>query len=286
MPDPDGITSFTPPQMLVKASNAGISKSKLAFWPTFVLAVLAGMYIAFGGVFSTVVGTGAIATWPHGIVKLLQGIVFSLGLILVIVGGAELFTGNILMVIPLMQKKISFVHLLRNWLIVYFGNFVGSIIIAIFIFFAGSYKNADGAIGITMFTIAGSKLQYAFSQAFFLGILCNMLVCLAVWLCYSARSTTDKILSILFPISAFIAAGFEHSVANMYLIPVALITQQFDPSFLANTGIQNTSLTWSNFLLGNLLPVTLGNIIGGGIFVGCVYYLAYKSHNSSNDTKQ
>ena len=286
MTNPEVYMSFTPPQMLEKASSAGIKKANLTFWPTFLLAVMAGVYIAFGGVFSTVVATGTAGIWPYGIVKLVQGIVFSLGLILVIVGGAELFTGNILLVIPLLQGKIRFSQLLRNWFIVYIGNFLGSIIIAGLIIAAGSYKVSDGALGLTMFTIAGYKLQHSFLQALALGILCNMLVCLAVWLCYSARSTADKILSIVFPISAFIAAGFEHSVANMYLVPVAIFTKYIDPAFFDSISGEFSHLTWADFLVDNLLPVTLGNIIGGGLFVGIVYFLAYDHMPRNNDTKQ
>ncbi len=286
MSDPETITSFTPPQMLEKAASAGVTKANLAFWPMLILSILAGIYIAFGGVFSTVVATGSLGILPYGIVKLLQGIVFSLGLILVIVGGAELFTGNILMVIPLLQGRIRTGQLLRNWLIVYGGNFIGSILIALMIVLAGTYEAADGNWGMTLFAIAGGKMHYTFVQAVFLGILCNILVCLAVWLCYSARNTSDKILSIVFPISAFIAAGFEHSVANMYLIPVALLTRQFDPEFFTHVNPQYASLNWTDFIIANLLPVTIGNIIGGALFVGFVYFLVYDHHSRSNDTKQ
>lgn len=286
MTNPDPFLSFTPPQMLEKASSAGIKKVNLAFWPTFLLAILAGAYIAFGGVFATVVATGTMESWPYGIVKLVQGLVFSLGLILVVVGGAELFTGNILMVIPLLQKKIRFSQLIRNWFLVYTGNFIGSIVIAGLIIAAGSYHGANGTLGTTMIRIAESKLQHTFLQALSLGILCNILVCLAVWLCYSARSTADKILAIVFPISAFIAAGFEHSVANMYLLPVALFLKNFDPSFLNQVSLDLSNLNWTHFLVNNLLPVTIGNIIGGGLFVGIAYFLAYGHQPGNNDTKQ
>jgi len=286
MTNPDPFLSFTPPQMLEKASSAGIKKANLAFWPTFLLAILAGAYIAFGGVFATVVATGTMESWPYGIVKLVQGLVFSLGLILVVVGGAELFTGNILMVIPLLQKKIRFSQLIRNWFLVYTGNFIGSIVIAGLIIAAGSYHGANGTLGTTMIRIAESKLQHTFLQALSLGILCNILVCLAVWLCYSARSTADKILAIVFPISAFIAAGFEHSVANMYLLPVALFLKNFDPSFLNQVSLDLSNLNWTHFLVNNLLPVTIGNIIGGGLFVGIAYFLAYGHQPGNNDTKQ
>lgn len=286
MTEQTATSSFPPTQMLEKVSSAGVLKANLKFWPLFLLAILAGMYIAFGGVFSTLVATGATGVIPYGIIKLLQGIVFSLGLILVVVGGAELFTGNILMVIPLFQGKIHLIQLLRNWVIVYLGNFVGSILTALLMISARTYLVADGQYGKTLLTIADSKLHYTFLQSFSLGILCNILVCLAVWLCFSARNTTDKILSILFPISAFIAAGFEHSVANMYLIPVGIFLKHMDPGFSANFVLDVTSLKFGNFFLANLLPVTLGNIIGGGLFVGLFYFLIYGHVAQSNDTKQ
>lgn len=280
------LSSFTPAQMLEKASTAGIAKSKLDFWPMLLLAILAGMYIAFGGVFSTVVATGTMAAWPYGVVKLLQGIVFSTGLILVVVGGAELFTGNILLIIPLIQRKISITSMLRNWLVVYIGNFLGSIIVTIFVLLAGSHQFAGGMMGNTILTIADSKLHFSFLQATMLGVLCNILVCLAVWLSFSARNTSDKILAIIFPISAFIAAGFEHSVANMYLIPVGILLKTFDPAFVSNLGIDVLSLDWGIFLFDNLLPVTIGNIFGGGIFVALIYAYIYGKQIPVNDIQQ
>jgi len=286
MAEVEATSCFTPPQMLEKTSAIGVTKSSLRLLPLLLLAILAGMYIAFGGVFSTVIATGTNTVLPYGIVKLLQGLVFSLGLILVVVGGAELFTGNMLMIIPFLERKIRFNSLLRNWLVVYIGNLVGSLIVALLIISAGSYRLAGGLLGTTMLSIADSKMHYSFLQAISLGILCNILVCLAVWLSYSARNTTDKILSIIFPISAFIAAGFEHSVANMYLIPVALLLKNIDPGFVAGSGLNLSALSWGDFFLHNLLPVTLGNMVGGIIFVGIAYYLAYHRNDLNNDSKQ
>lgn len=251
-----------------------------------LLAILAGMYIAFGGVISTIVATGMIGVWPYGLMRVLQGLVFSLGLILVVVGGAELFTGNMLMVIPFAARKISIVSLLRNWLVVYIGNFLGSIIVAMLMLLSRTHTFASGELGKTILTIANSKMQYTFIQAFSLAILCNILVCLAVWLAFSARNTTDKIMAIVFPITAFIAAGFEHSVANMYLIPVALLLKSFDPVFALSTGLDIRALNWGDFFIKNLIPVSLGNIVGGILFVGLVYFFIYNRHTTVGDSKR
>lgn len=267
---------ITSQPIIEKASSAGITKSRLRFWPMLLLAILAGMYIAFGGVFATVVATGASGVWPYGVVKTLQGLVFSVGLILVVVGGAELFTGNILMIIPLLQKKITLAGMLRNWLVVYAGNFIGSILIAFLILLGKTYHFSGGEFGKTMLTIALNKSGFSFSQALSLGILCNILVCLAVWLAYTGQNTSDKILAIVFPITMFIAAGFEHSVANMYLVPAGLLLKVFDPAFISSLEVSLQNLTWGNFLLNNLLPVTIGNMIGGGLFVGTVYFLVHR----------
>lgn len=279
-------SAFTPPQMLQKIQESGVAKAKLRFLPLIVLSILAGMYIAFGGIFSTVVATGMLGASPYGLTKTLMGLVFSLGLILVVVGGAELFTGNMLMVIPLLARKISFPSLCRNWILVFIGNFVGSILIALLMVLAHAYEFSGGQYGMTMFTIANSKMHYSFLQAVSLGILCNTLVCLAVWLAFSARNTTDKIFAIIFPITAFIAAGFEHSVANMYLIPVALFTKTLNPAVAAASNLDFSQFTWNNFLVHNLLPVTIGNMIGGILLVGVAYFVIYHRHGSNGDSKQ
>ncbi len=276
MSEVETTSSFTPAQIFEKVVNSGINKANLRFVPMLLLSILAGMYIAFGSVFSTVIGTGLLGVAPYGVTKLLMGLVFSLGLILVIVGGAELFTGNMLMVAAYASKKIKAVSVAQNWAVVFIGNFIGSLLLAGLILSARAYLLANGEIGKTMLSIANSKMQYSFSQAFSLAILCNILVCLAVWLAFSARNTADKILSIVFPITAFITAGFEHSVANMYLIPVTLLLKQFDPVYVASTGIDVSVLGWSEFFINNLLPVTLGNMVGGIVFVGLAYFLIYR----------
>lgn len=266
----------SPTQIADRASEIGVSKSRTGFVSTLLLAILAGLYIGFGGIFSAIVATGMNGSWPFGIIKLLQGLAFSLGLILVVVGGAELFTGNMLMVIAWAQHKISLSSILRNWGIVYCGNFLGSILLAFLFVFGKSYGLSNGEFGRVLFNITNTKLNYGFLQAFTLGILCNILVCLAVWLSYSAKNTTDKILAVIFPISAFIAAGFEHSVANMFLIPVTFFIKCVDPVFVTKLAIDLSKFKWSQFLVHNLLPVTLGNIIGGAVVVGLVYYFSFR----------
>lgn len=286
MANTDSNSVLTPPQLLLKASDIGKAKAKLRALPLLLLSILAGMYIAFGGVFSTVAATGMMGHSPYGVIKVLQGLVFSLGLILVVVGGAELFTGNMLMVIPLASRKISLMDLLRNWGLVYAGNFLGSLMVAGLVILARIYTFSNGELGNTMFAIANTKLGYSFAQALALGILCNILVCLAVWLSYSARNTTDKVLAVLFPISAFIAAGFEHSVANMYLIPVAFMIRTFDPIFSSTISLSSSMPGWLAFLQKNLIPVTLGNIIGGVIFVALTYFYIYQNHPDVRDREQ
>ena len=267
---------LSPKEMALKAEEIGVDKSRLSSGKLLLLGILAGAYIAFGAIFSAVAVTGMSGVWPYGITRILAGITFSLGLILVVIGGAELFTGNSLMIIALLNSKISLPSLLRNWGLVYVGNFTGSVFIALLVIYSHMYTFASGELGKSMLTIANNKTHYTFTQAILLGILCNILVCLAVWLTYSTKSTGGKILAIVFPISAFIAAGFEHSVANMYILPAGLLLKLIDPVFVASLKLDLSSLTWFNALIYNLLPVTLGNIIGGAGFVGLLYYLIYR----------
>jgi len=271
--------AFIPPEMAAKAEEVGLKKATMGLCNTFFLSVMAGQFIALGAIFATTVATGVAGQLPFGLTRLLTGLVFSLGLILVVVAGAELFTGNNLIVMARANRRISTSQVLRNWIIVYAGNFVGSVATAGLLFVSKQYTFAEGGIGLTALTIANSKSSLDFFQAVALGILCNSLVCLAVWLCFSARTTTDKILSIIFPITAFVAAGFEHSIANMYFIPIGLFIKLGAPaSFweaISKTAADYPNLTWSNFLLANLLPVTIGNIIGGSVMVGLVYWFIY-----------
>ena len=290
------VDALLPAEMALRAEKIGVSKARMSLFTLFALGVLAGIFIALGAIFATSVtaptmgvdpATGAsLAKYlPFGITKLLGGFTFCLGLILVVVAGAELFTGNNLLVMAWANRRVSTASVLRNWGIVYVGNFVGAIMTVIVVLLSGQFTFGNGAIGLNALNIAQSKVGYGFIQAIFLGSLCNMLVCLAVWLVFSARTTTDKILSIIFPITAFVAAGFEHSIANMYFIPMGLAIKQFaGEAFWSSIGSSTAdyaALTWGNFLLHNLLPVTIGNIIGGAVGVGVVYYVIYLRRSKS-----
>jgi formate/nitrite transporter len=212
-----------------------------------------------------------------GAARVLGGFVFSLGLILVVIGGAELFTGNALMVMALAARRINLTEMLRAWAVIYLGNLAGAIGTAALVFLAGQYKFGGGALGAVYLAIGDTKGALPIVDAFFLGILCNVLVCLAVWLTLGAHSTTDKVLAILFPIAAFVAAGFEHSVANMFFLPLALTIQWWAPdSFWQLQGLSAAGLTLDvAAALRNLVVVTLGNIVGGGVLVGAVYWFVY-----------
>ncbi len=269
------IDALLPAEMAKRAEYVGVRKAEAATVPMFVLAVLAGAYIAFGAIFATTVATGTSAAWPYGVTKLLAGVAFCLGLILVIVGGAELFTGNNLIAMAWASGKVSSRALLRNWGIVYVGNFIGAIITALLILMSRQYTFDGGAVGVTALNIAVGKVHLGFFQAVTLGILCNVLVCMAVWLTFSARSTMDKIAAIIFPIAAFVTVGFEHCVANMYFIPLGLLIKRLDPVYAASTGIDLTDLTFRAFIVNNLIPVTIGNIIGGTLFVAGVYWTVF-----------
>ncbi|NNE64990.1 MAG: formate transporter FocA [Pyrinomonadaceae bacterium] len=265
--------------MAQRAEGIGEAKAKMEIGKLLALSVLAGAFIAFGAVLATLVTTDSGSSIPVGISRLLGGIVFSVGLILVVVGGAELFTGNNLIVMSWASRKTSTAAVLRNWALVFVGNFIGSISIAVFIFLSGHLNGIGGKIGENALQIATRKLSLGFVEAVVLGILCNVLVCLAVWLSFSARSTTDKILSIVPPITTFVACGFEHSIANMYFIPVALLLKTgAGEEFWSRIGSAPADfpdLTWGAFFVDNLLPVTIGNIIGGAVLVGAVYWFVY-----------
>lgn len=269
------IDALVPSEIARGAELVGAQKVRLDFWSLIVLAILAGAFIALGAMFATTVLAGANGILPFGVSKLLAGAVFCLGLILVVLGGGELFTGNTLMVMTLASGKVRLGEMLRAWAIVYLGNLLGAIGMAGLVFLAGQYRFGNGDVARVALGIAVDKIKLPFDQALFPGILCNVLVCLAVWLSLGARTTTDKVLAMLFPVSAFVVAGFEHSVANMYLIPLALLIKVAGPSTLwAQLGTAPADLpqlTWTSFL-GNLVPVTIGNIIGGALLVGAVYW--------------
>ena len=276
----NNLDALLPTEMALKAEDIGVKKVNLNWLSMLWLAILAGAFTALGSIFYTTVTAGLSETIPFGMIKLIGGLVFCLGLILVIVAGAELFTGNSLIVMAWAGNKITTGKLLKNWGLVYLGNMIGSFGTVILMFFTQQYFLNDGKIGLNMLHIADAKCQLGFVQAIALGIMCNALVCLAVWLCFSARTTTDKILAIIFPITAFVAAGFEHSIANMYFIPAGLTVKDLAaPEFwelVGSNASEFTHLSWGNFFQNNLLPVTIGNIIGGGALVGIVYWFIYR----------
>jgi len=269
------LDALPPPEMAERLEDVGVKKANLDFWSMFVLAVLAGAFIALGAEFFTIVivdsGLG------FGLSKLVGGIVFSLGLILVVIAGAELFTGNNLIVMAWVSGKLALSQLMRNWVIVYLGNFIGSVGVVMLMYLTRQWTFADHHVGAMALNIANAKVNLAFTEAVARGILCNVLVCLAVWLCISARSVTDKILAIVFPITAFVASGFEHSIANMYFIPMGILMKG-EPEVVSAAGKvagDFVNLNWHGFTQ-NLIAVTTGNIFGGGFLVAAAYWFIYR----------
>lgn len=271
------LDALLPGEIARRAEEIGVRKAGMDFMSTVTLSILAGAFIALGAIFSTTVISGLSV--GYGIVRLLAGLSFSLGLVLVIVSGAELFTGNNLIVMAAASGKVSLGSLFRNWAIVYVGNFAGAVLTSLIVFISLQYTFGGGSVGLTVLTIASAKCQLGFLQAVTLGVMCNVLVCLAVWLCLGARSIIEKIPLIVIPITAFVAAGFEHSIANMYFIPAGLWVKQYGTnefwSGIGKSAAEYPALTWNGFLMDNLLPVTLGNIFGGAVMVGLVYWFIY-----------
>ncbi len=266
---------YTPAEMAQKVETGGVAKAQLDLSKTLMLSILAGAFIGLGAMFSSVVGTDT--GLGYGVTRLLVGLSFCLGLVLVVVGGAELFTGNNLVVMAWAHGRVSTAALLRNWGIVYLGNFLGAGATALGVYLSGIWAQDGHQVGATALLIASAKVHLGWGEAFMRGVYCNALVCLAVWLGYSARTSTDKILCVLFPITAFVAAGFEHSIANMYFIPMGLFLRGHAEITAAaqEEAAEFAHLTWSSFLWDNLFPVTLGNLVGGALMVGLVYWFVY-----------
>ena len=270
MSDDHGFDALLPAQMAAKAEQVGVTKAALPLQRLVPLGVLAGAFIALGANFSQVV-TSDTGISP-GIRALLGGLVFSLGLILVVVSGAELFTGNTLIVIAFAGRKVRATSLLRNWAVVYVSNLAGAVSVAALVNWSGRLDAGKGELAARVLATAEAKGALHWGNAFVSGMLANALVCLAVWMTMSARTLTDKVVVIVPPITAFVAAGFEHSIANMYFFPVALFH---------GTDAEHPHATWSGFLWHNLLPVTLGNIVGGAVLVGLVYWFVYLRHRTT-----
>jgi formate transporter len=282
--------TILPATMAVRAEEIGVKKATSDPLAVFVLSVLGGAFISFGAIFATVVSAGSVtiaspegatalvAAPPYGIIRLLTGLVFSLGLILIVVAGAELFTGNNLIVMAWANGKVKTADLLLNWTIVFAGNFCGALSTAALMFCTTQYTFGGGAVGLAALSAANSKASLAFLPALALGVMCNALVCLAIWMSYSARTTIDRIATVVPPVAAFVAAGFEHCIANIYYIPVGLfIKAGAGDAFwksVGKTAADYPELTWQNFI-ANLVPVTIGNAMGGSLMVGLVYWFVY-----------
>jgi formate transporter len=272
------VDAYSPPEIAKRIAAVAEKKSGLDFFRMFVLAILAGVFIAFGAEFYTlVVHDSGLA---FGLNNLIGGLVFCLGLILVVIAGAELFTGNTLIVMGFIEGKVSVRQLLKGWSIVYLGNLVGSLVMVLLMYYTSQWGFHSAMVGGKALLIANAKVNMSFLEAFMRGILCNVLVCLAIWLAFSGRSTMDKIVAVIFPITAFVASGFEHCVANMYFVPMGMMLKEQPTVLAAAQGISGAplilgNLTVSGFIVKNLIPVTLGNIIGGSLLVGGIYWSVY-----------
>ena len=251
--------------------SVGVKKVSASVLNTLILGALAGVYIGFGAALATLVGHDAASRVGVGIAQVLVGSVFSVGLMLVVIAGAELFTGNNLMIASVLGREYGPMRMLSRWGLVYVANFAGSLLLVMVMYYSGLWKMASNAVGAKAVAIANAKVGLPWTEAFFRGVGCNWLVCLAVWMALSAKEIAGKVQAIFFPIMAFVALGYEHCVANMYFIPMGLLLKATP----AATGAQLGSLTWARFLTANLVPVTLGNIVGGAIFVGTTYWWVY-----------
>ncbi len=263
-----GSDAYAPREIAQRIESVGVSKARLATLPLLMLGVLAGAFIGLGALLFVLVKSDPSLGFASSAV--LGGLVFSLGLLLVVVAGAELFTGNNLLAMAWADGRIRSTEVLRNWVLVCLANFVGAAGLAVLVFASGHTELNGGAIGRRVIQIALAKQDLSATQAFFRGVLCNVLVCMAVWMAMAGRSVVDKAVAVIPPVMAFVAAGFEHSIANMYLMPLAMLLQHFGPAELA----AGPAVTWGG-MLGNLLPVMTGNLVGGSVLVGLTYYVIY-----------
>ncbi|MCX7920618.1 MAG: formate/nitrite transporter family protein [Clostridia bacterium] len=256
--------------------GVGIKKASLSVINMILLGILGGAFIAFAAEASNM-AIHRLSWEDYGLGKALAGVIFTTGLMLVAVAGAELFTGNTLMIIALIEKKITVWRMLRNWIAVYIGNLIGASFIAFMMNYSGLFNSSNGLMGGFTIKTAAYKATLDFPQALILGILCNWLVCLAMWMAYGAKDISGKLLAIYFPISLFITSGFEHSVANMYYIPAGILAKS-NAVWAGASGLSPEKLAhlnWEAFFIHNLIPVTLGNIVGGGVLVAGVYWFVY-----------
>lgn len=268
---------FSPAEITEKFVEVGCKKSNMAAYKLLLLGVLAGAFIAFAAEGSN---TAIHTIASVGVGKALAGALFATGLMMVVITGAELFTGNTLIVVSCLEGQSRWLKLLKNWLVVYIGNFIGSMIIVLFIYWSGQFGFSNGLLGGFTIKVAVYKTGLTFANAFFMGILCNWLVCMAVWMALGAKDIAGKLLAIFFPIWLFITSGFEHSIANMYYIPAGILAKA-NPAWVQAAGTLGVTpeklahLNWGSFVVKNLIPVTLGNIVGGSVFVGTIYWLSH-----------
>ncbi len=270
---------LSPAEVAGEVADIGKTKCQARTSQLALLGILAGAYIAFGAQLCTMVTHDLSRFLGVGMAKLVGGSVFSVGLMLVVLAGAELFTGNCLIVTGVLARKCTVKGMFRNWSIVYLANFAGSVLLAAVVFGSGLWKTGGMGVGAAALKTAVAKVDLSFTEAFLRGVGCNWLVCLAVWLAIAGRDIVSKILGIFFPIMAFVASGFEHSIANMYFVPVGIFLKGTAAAGASGLGEALAALTWTRFLAGNLLPVTLGNIVGGAFFVAGIYYMVYLSKN-------
>jgi formate/nitrite transporter len=264
-----GSDAYAPREVALRVESVGVAKARMALLPLLMLGMLAGAFIGLGAMFYTLVKSDP--TLGFATAAVLGGLVFSLGLLLVVVAGAELFTGNNLLAMAWADGKITTAEILRNWVLVCLANLVGAVGLAVLVFASGHTSLNGGAIGQQVVKIALAKQSLPWEQAFFRGVLCNVLVCMAVWMAMAGRSVTDKMVAIVLPVTAFVAAGFEHSIANMYFMPLAMLVQQWGPALPAGTPLVSLA-----GIVGNLLPVIAGNLVGGSVLVGLAYYVIYR----------
>ncbi|KKO19401.1 MAG: formate/nitrite transporter family protein [Candidatus Brocadia sp.] len=275
---PEVTDAYSPPQIAARIDRVALVKAKLSPSQTFMLSILAGSYLALGAQFATLVISDS--TLHLGLTSLIEGIVYSLGFILAIIGGAEVFTGNCLIIMGYVSKRITTRELLSNWIISYTGNFIGCLLMVCWMYKSQQWEFFNHMVGAKALLIAHKKVNLSFMNAFARGVLCNALICLAVWLCFSGRSVADKVISIIFPIGGFVASGFEQCVSNMYYIPTGIVLRKNEAIIAASekmTGkpLDLSHLTWKGFLINNLIPVTLGNIVGGVVLIGIIFWFVY-----------
>lgn len=272
MSTPSPFDALSPHEMACKAEAVMEIKANKDHYSALLMAIMAGVFIGLGFVYCAMANVS-------GAGKIVGGLVFSLGLMLVILFGADLFTSSTLTLITAASRKVRWRQMLANWGVVYVGNFIGSLILVALILLSGHPWNYGGGVALFYINTTAHKLSYTFVEAVFLGVMCNLLVCLGVWMSYAGRSVIDKMAACLFPVGLFIACGFEHSVANMFMIPIGILCSQMVPPELAtqlpDAAHMAALLTWKNFFIKNLLPVSLGNIIGGGLFVGMYHWYIY-----------